>query len=527
MPKRRSKLRPTVAVPLPWTTVTGTMISEADLLQELRRLPLEGSLYFLIRLLQHEDSPGPGQRPNLDSLIPQLFKNELGRRTYAHLRSSGHWIFFSKWQLLLAIKLLSTFGSRDEVAQQPDPKYLLRILLMINGLYPDDAGPQTVGASDVEQVQSVALRGYALPQYERPTNLISRYAEIYDNLASSDNEKQFNAWVDVRQVILDTLGFELGVFKAVLFAVLANATPVHDDAEDSFRPGNFDPDAYFAPSPMPTGMIKTVLDHITIAPDQIRDMHLSTYKETIGNPVDIEILLRKPLIQLPNGLLAGLSGELLVQRYTSGLYWDIEAALPDGPGDRPNRSAFRTFFGELHERYGQSVLRRIVDRQTKAKKKARLFYDTDYGTGRGSKPDNVLIETVGAKNTRVTFFEFKVGRPRYRQSIVRGDVEAFNQDLETKIQDGLNQEISLFSQIAYEQRTLADVTTENITAWFFVVVVTDPYPAMEMFLDSLRQKLTALNRRIPAVVSTARSFCAFRNWNSWKHCLISAFPTCC
>ena len=153
---------------------------------------------------------------------------------------------------------------------------------------------------------------------------------------------------------------------------------------------------------------------------------------------------------------------------------------------------FRTFFGELHERYGQSVLRRIVDHQTKAKKKARLFYDTDYGTRRGSKPDNVLVETVGAKNTRVTFFEFKVGRPRYRQGIVKGDVEAFNQDLEIKIQDGLNQEISLFSQLAQENRTLSDLAAKNVTAWFFVVVVTDPYTAMELFLDSLRKKIAAL-----------------------------------
>ena len=38
---------------------------------------------------------------------------------------------------------------------------------------------------------------------------------------------------------------------------------------------------------------------------------------------------------------------------------------------------------------------------------------------RGSNPDSLIVETIGSRNTRCTLFEFKVGRPRYKDSIVK------------------------------------------------------------------------------------------------------------
>ena len=65
------------------------------------------------------------------------------------------------------------------------------------------------------------------------------------------------------------------------------------------------------------------LELVSTSSDEIRDEHQSKYCDSIGNPVDLGTLLRKPVISLTEGSLAGISGQLLIQRYTCGLYWDI------------------------------------------------------------------------------------------------------------------------------------------------------------------------------------------------------------
>ena len=490
MPKPRGSGR--IAVPLSWGTVTGAQISETDLLDQLRHFRREPLLSALVKLLQYLDAPvhqGAQQR-ELDGLLPRLFPGPLGRQAYTCLRNSDRWIFLSKWQLLFAIKLLCTFGSNAQTLDRLDPSQTLRLLLMVNSFYPNDPGSPYSDDDDVKQVQSVALRGYALPAHERPTDLIARYAEMYDVLGAPTNEGAFSTWVNVHDVVADKLGFDLGVFKAVLFAIFANATPVHDGENEGFPFGTMDPEAYFASTRVPQDTLSTVLDWVTIDPDGIRKDHLSTYDENIGNPVDLGLLLRKPVIRLPNGRLAGMSGEMVVQRYTSGLYWDINDALASDDRRQPNRSMFWTFFGELHERYGRDVLLRIVDRQRKAGKNAALLSDQDYASGPGSKPDNVVVETIGTHNTRVTMFEFKVGRPRYQDSIVKGDVEAFERDLRKKIETGLDQEIDLFRRLISGTQSLSGMPIENVSKWFFVIVVTDPFPSTGLFLGPLRQKLS-------------------------------------
>ena len=249
------------------------------------------------------------------------------------------------------------------------------------------------------------------------------------------------------------------------------------------------PELYFANTRVAPKELNRILQLVSTSPEQIREKHQTTYADQIGNPVDLGILLRKPAIALPDGSLAGISGQLLIQRYTSGLYWDIHDALPDGGTVEPSRQSFQTFFGELHERYGRDILERIKDRQLQLGRQTRLLSEHDYPTGSGSNPDNLFIETIGSHNARCTLFEFKVGRPRYKDSIVEGDVQAFQHDLRTKIEDGLDQEIEFCRQIQGNLRNIPELLARNVTGWFFVIVVTDPFPSMGVLLEPLREKL--------------------------------------
>ena len=493
MPRRRKQPRESlVRVPLPWTTLTGKPVSETDLLEMIGQISVERTLPVLISLLQFGDLTDPPAYEVLDRRVRDLFPTETARRIVDEMARRSDWMFFSKWQLLLAIKLVCAFGSRNAGTAGTSDTQLLNLLLVINGFYPGGEDAPNTPEGDLEAVQETTLHGYALTQYERPYNLIGRYAELLDRLPAPGNQAGFNAWVDIRSVLAEELGLQMDAFKAILFALYdrsGTGASWPSDGRPGPRLGSLHPEIYFADTLVPEAEIAHALDLVTISPDEIRDQHLAEYGNCLGNPVDLRALLRKPVIELSDGSLAGVSGQLLVQRYTSGLYWDIHDALPDDTSATPNRRTFQTFFGELHERYGHDVLKRIADHQVQAKRQLRLMSEQDYAVSAGSNPDALLLETIGSRNTRATLFEFKVGRPRYVDSIVKGDFQKFQKDLSRKIAEGLDQEIGFCRQLLSGERTISDLPVQDIKKWLFVIVVTDQFPSWEIMLRPLRQLL--------------------------------------
>ena len=481
-----------VQVPLSWGVLDGQEVSEPDLVQSISHLPVGQLLPGLITLLQYGDASEPPAYKTLDRRVLDLFPTRKARRIAERLSRESQWIVFSKWQLLFAIKLLCTFGSRDAGRAQVSDDKFLDFLLMTNGFYPRGESDLSTADGVMETVKRVTLLGYSLVQHERPSSLIGRYSELFGRLALPANRSEFNSWVDIQHVVEANLGVRMEALKAVLFVLFGSSTTGSSWPEDGrVRPrlGSLIPKQYFSEMRVPQEELNRILELVSTSPDQIREDHKSAYGNRIGNPVDLGILLRKPAITLPDGSLAGISGQLLIQRYTCGLYWDIHDVLPDDGNADPSRRLFQTFFGELHERYGRDILERIKDDQVKATRKTRLLAEHEYPPGSGSNPDSLLIETIGSRNTRCTLLEFKVGRPRYKDSIVGGDVRAFQDDLRRKIEDGLDQEIEFCGQLQGGQREIPDLPTRDVTAWFFVIVVTDPFPAMGVLLEPLRKKL--------------------------------------
>ena len=483
-----------VRTPLSIESLSGQVVSEEDLLRVLGQLPATQLLPGLITLLQYGDSSEPPSYRTLDRRICALFPTKTAVRIADKMAREATWMFFSKWQLLLAIKLLCTFGSHGTKESQIRDEQLLNLLLMINGFYP--RADSTINTFDdaVNAVQKVALLGYSVVQNEQPSNLIGRYAELFGRLAASGNQGEFRTWVDIQKVLATKLNIRLDAFKAVLFGLYAKSVSSAswpDDGRSYPELGRLVPLDFFADTRLPEEEVKHALRLVSISSEEIRDQHISEYGHHIGNPVDHRILLRKPVITLIDESVAGISGQLLIQRYTCGLYWDIHDALPDDPVAKHNRRKFQSFFGELHERYGRDILRRIEEGQVKAKRKARLINEQDYASHSGSNPDSLLLEAIGSRNTSCALFEFKVGRPRYIDSIVEGDVRAFQDDLRLKIEEGLKQEIAFCRQLQDGGRSIPDLLFKNIDKLLFVIVVTDPFPSMGMFLEPLRQKLAS------------------------------------
>lgn len=480
---------------LSWRLLSGDAKSETEFIQEIRELPLQQVLPRLISLLQFGDASEPSYYGVLDSRVTDLFSTALARRIARKLSEGRPWVFFSQWQLLFAIKLICTFGSRNESSVSVTDEQFLKLLLLTNDFYPQGESAPDTTEGIFENLQRTALRGFSLIQREKPWMLIGRYAELFGRLAAKSNQCEFNNWMDIKKVLLCEMGIELDAFKAVLFALYANSASEVPKTEDRWVPpqlGSMIPKEFFAKTALSKEKVDRVLELVSTSPDAVKEDHEATYGNTIGNSVDFGILLRKPAIILPNGQLAGISGKLLIQRYTCGLYWDIHDTLPDDADVRPNRGQFQTFFGELHERYGRDTLQRIESRQLRGKKKVRLMVEEEYASGDAKNPDSLFIESIGIHKTRCTVVEFKVGRPRYKDSIVGADIQAFEEDLQCKIEVGLNQEIDFYQKVQSGERHIPGLVQQDIAAWFFVIVVTDPFPSMGMFLEPLREELATL-----------------------------------
>ena len=121
-----------------------------------------------------------------------------------------------------------------------------------------------------------------------------------------------------------------------------------------------------------------------------------------------------------------------------------------------------------------------------------MRHEGDYSAGPGKNPDNVLVERIGQKNARCTFFEFKVGRPRYDASLVSGRLEAFPEDLEKKIGNGLNQEIDFCRDLQTGRRFVNGLSVQNVNRWLFVIVVTDPFPSNAFMTEPIQEQMSKL-----------------------------------
>ena len=477
-----------VQVVITWGMLYGEDVSESEFIDYIRQLSLDQVLWRLIALLQFCDISEPPAYRELDGRVRQLLPSVRAGRIAGQLSQGPPWIFFSRWQLLLAIKLVCTFACRDTDQAQMTDDQLLKLLLLTNDFYPSGESAIDTTEDLIEDIKSTILQGYSLIQGEHPESLIGRYAEIFGRLAASENQIVYDTWVDIHQVLAENLGIGLDAFKAVLFALFSSTAPEGDEAKLPHL-GHLNPDTFFANTQLAPEELDRILQPITTSPDEVREQHLSRYSDSIGNPVDLGVLLRKPVIELSDGSLAGISGQLLIQRYTCGLYWDIHDVLSNDSKKTPNRRLFQNFFGELHERYGRETLQRIEHEQVSAGRQNRLLLEEDYLSTEGSNPDSLLIETIGSNNTRCTLFEFKVGRPRYMASLVEGNVQAFEEDLSLKVEEGFNQELEFAYQVMSGQRTVSGLSPQNVTAWLFVIVVTDPFPSMGMFLEALRNVL--------------------------------------
>ena len=177
----------------------------------------------LISLLQYADASDPPAYGLLDSRVTDLFNAETVIRITKGLFQGRPWIFFSRWQLLFAIKLISIFSSRNVSNLPVTDDQFLKLLLMTNDFYPQGESAHDTSEGLIENLQRTTLRGYSVTESEKPWMLIGRYAEIFGRLAAKHNQADFYNWMDIHKVLSCEMGIRLDTFKAVLFGLRAGS----------------------------------------------------------------------------------------------------------------------------------------------------------------------------------------------------------------------------------------------------------------------------------------------------------------
>ena len=188
-----------VQVVISWGMLYGEDVTENELINYIGQLPMDQVLWRLIALLQYCDTTEPPAYGELDGRIRQLFPCLTASRIAGRLSQGPPWIFFSRWQLLLAIKLVCAFASREPGQIEASNSQFLKLLLMTNTFYPSGESARDTADDLIEDVRSTTLQGYSLIQSEHPEFLIGRYAELFDRLAAPETGMTLIlGWTSVR-----------------------------------------------------------------------------------------------------------------------------------------------------------------------------------------------------------------------------------------------------------------------------------------------------------------------------------------
>jgi len=178
------------------------------------------------------------------------------------------------------------------------------------------------------------------------------------------------------------------------------------------------------------------------------------------------------LVSLDDGIYVPVDTRFLVERITSGIYWDIFDSLS---GNEKYR--FTSYFGILLQKYLEELFRRAYpESQTTAN---RVFYDVQYD---GERSSDVML----FYGEEAVFIEVVVGRLRMEETMITGDLVAFKEDISIKVVDAAKQIDRVIRDFTTGRLPLADCSPTDIKHYYPVVVTVSPLPIFLSIYNEVR-----------------------------------------
>jgi len=408
-------------------------------------------------------------------LAEQIFTGSTRDRVIELLKSPHGTIkrsLFNSWQLLMFAKIALLFGS-DDAKYNLGEKSRLEILgdcfLVVNDLI--GLGLDREFYEDDTHTTEAFIRNGSFFAREEAGNLLPRYYELFSVLPQKEDLKKSPQYMDIEAAFREATGFDLDLFLALGFGIYSFYAVAEDLHLNKFV---LNSSTFFSKTLVPDNIANRLLDYISISRDQFKEQYSAKYgKSNLGNYFDFTYFRQKPLISLDDNIYVPVDTRFLVERITSGIYWDIFDSLSGN-----EKYKFMSYFGILLQNYLEELFRRVYPESKTTTN--RVFYDVQYDGERSS--DVILFYGEEA-----VFIEVIVGRLRMEETIITGDLDAFREDIRTKVIDAAKQIDRVIRDFTTGKLPLLGWSPTNIKRYYPVVVTVSPLPIFLSTYDEVRR----------------------------------------
>lgn len=426
----------------------------------------------------------------------QLAQRTFDEKTLAKIDStsrSGNKIVFSDWQIanlvklaLLKCKQLPT--SSDELDDNKESIGLC--LLGINDYFGRRTlmdAPDTEEDTEINPFFATLIRTYCSQFGENPKHLLARFYDLYIKLPSTEEGKAIQSPVDIQHEFQSVTGISIETYLAVGFGFYAKyATAGLPDKKGvegytSLEAADFliDRRSFFGKTRIPASESNLILEDFSIDATNYQARHQEQYKDSLGQLYDFTIFRQKPLVALNEYQLAPVVIDWLYEKLGEGCYWRIN----DGIEAPVKQKAFRNFFGPLYQLYVQRVFERLYPDSDFAQ---RVTYDEEES---GQRSSDVILTYPN----QLVLFEAKWPTLRMQATMIPGDMQAFDKDLENIIIKSARQLDRNIEDISTNKLNLKNVDVEKVNAFYPVIITARPFPIGPAITPYIWEKVAANN----------------------------------
>jgi hypothetical protein len=411
-------------------------------------------------------------------LSEQIFNGDTRDRVIELLKSSSRLAersLFNNWQLLMVAKISLLFGNEDSNYKLEGKSGLGKLgdcFLVVNDLIGLGFGSESY-ENDTHTNEALIRNGSFFAR-EEAGNLLPRYYELFLELLKRDDMKKLPQYIDIEAAFRNATSFDIELFLAVGFGIYSFYAPAQDLNADKFV---LNSSTFFKKTLVSDEVANKLLEYISISRDQFKEQYSAKYgKDNLGNYFDFTFFRQNPLISMGDGIYIPVDTRFLIERITSGIYWDIFDSLSGAEKDK-----FASYFGILFQKYLEELFcRAYPESKTTAK---RVFYDVMYN---GERSSDVMI----FYEEQAVFIEIVVGRLRMEQTTITGDFDAFKEDIQTKIVDAAKQIDRVIKDFIIGKLSLPDSSPANIKRYFPVVITVSPLPVFLRTYDEVRSMVS-------------------------------------
>jgi hypothetical protein len=417
-------------------------------------------------------------------LAREMFKGDKLKQAVTLLTSryqSSERNLFNCWQLLTLVKLALLYGSQDESQCLPSESKQLALaecLLNINELIGLGTGADKL--DDEGQLNEAIIRVGAFFNRDQSRYLLPRYYELLLKLPKDPILRGSPDYVDVEAAFRSVAGFDLILFLALGLSVYSHYYTITNFDTSTFV---LDRSTCFNKTTVAEEDAGKMLDLISTTKQDFQAAHVAKYgSDALANYFDFTYLRHKPLVKLDDKVLVPADVEFLVERITTGIYWDICDALGE-----PDRKRFMRFFGVVFQKYLEQLFKRAYPESSALV--PRSFYDTPYDTPYGARraSDVVLFYPQQA-----VFIEATVGRLRMEKTMVTGDLIGFSEDIDSKVVTAAKQLHRVILDFINGNLIFPGWNADSIRRYYPVIVTVSPLPLLLTTYDKVRE---AVSRR--------------------------------